>query len=75
MAYSFIIRFLERKKKKKPDSSQNSKEVQAKKKVWKGGKKKLSNKKTQPLFTFFPGIHKRGSCSLRLQDNQQNQAE
>lgn len=39
MPYSFIIRFLERKK-KKSDSSQSSKEVQAKKKVWKGEKKK-----------------------------------
>ena len=73
MAYSFIIRFLERKK--KSDSSQSSKEVQAKKTVWKGEKKTLFSKKTQPLFTFFPGIHKRRSYNLRLQDSQQNQAE
>lgn len=43
MAYSFIIRFLERKK--KSDSSQSSKEVQAKKKVWKGEKKHFSARK------------------------------
>lgn len=73
MAYAFIIRFLERKK--NLIQARVPRKYRLRRKFGRGKKNHFFSKKTQPLFTFFPGIHKRRSYNLRLQDSQQNQAE